>query len=119
MHGCRYARARGRARMTSMSLDRLTNREPASTEEPTPKPASAVTPIASGQRSSELPGPGAQRKATLLEYFAKPSPEMREVHAAWEAAVVLYGDEDSDAWVAALEDGSHPLCRVGSLARLA
>jgi hypothetical protein len=63
--------------------------------------------------------PDADRRAAFLEYFANPSPEMREVHAAWEAAVLLYGDEDSDAWMAALEDGAHPLCRVGSLARRA
>jgi len=27
-------------------------------------------------------------------------------------AAALYGDEDSDAWVSALEEGTHPLCRV-------
>ena len=37
---------------------------------------------------------------------------MSEMDAAWEEALALYGDEDSDAWVSALEDGSHPLCRV-------
>ena len=38
---------------------------------------------------------------------------MSEMDAASEEALALYGDEDSDAWVSALEDGSHPLCRVG------
>lgn len=48
----------------------------------------------------------------LLEYFAEPSTEVCEIDAAWEEALALYGDEDSDAWVSALEDGTHPLCRV-------
>jgi hypothetical protein len=60
-----------------------------------------------------VPSPrGADRGAAFLSYFAAPSPAMRELDAAWEEALTLYGDEDSDAWVAALADGTHPLCRV-------
>ena len=66
----------------------------------------------SARRSSSLAT--AIRKAALLDYFANPSPDMRDMDAAWEEALVLYGDEDSDAWVSALEDGTHPLCRVSA-----
>jgi hypothetical protein len=83
-------------------MSRSSNESLAIAEEPTPKPASGVSPIAS-----------TQRRAALLEYFANPSPEMRAMNAAWEGALALYGDEDSDAWLSALEDGTHPLCRVG------
>jgi hypothetical protein len=72
-------------------------------EEPRSKAAAAT--VANGSA-------GAEPKAVLLAYFASPSPEMREMDAAWEEAITLYGDEDSDAWVSALEDGTHPLCRV-------
>lgn len=101
-----------------MSPTRPSKLEPARSEEPTPKPASAVHPVASNE-SSASSSRSAERNAAVLEYFANPSPEMRELHAAWEAAVALYGDEDSDAWVAALEDGTHPLCRFGPATRLA
>ena len=79
-----------------MSANRSSNLSPATTEETTPKPASAV----------------GSRRAALLEYFANPPPEMCEMDAAWEEALALYGDEDSEAWVSALEDGTHPLRRV-------
>jgi hypothetical protein len=104
--------------MNNMRLSRSSRLEPAKSEEPTPKPASAVNPIASSEGSA-WSNRGAERKAVLLEYFSNPSPEMRELHAAWDAALALYGDEDSEAWVAALEDGTHPLCRFGSTTRLA
>ena len=29
----------------------------------------------------------------------------------------LYGEEGSDAWLAALEDGTHPLCRLSEPTR--
>lgn len=95
-----------------MSAVRSGNLPSAATHEPTPKPASAV-----GLNSSTVQAPtssrhGAEREAMLLEYFANPSPEMCEIDMAWEEALTLYGDEDSDAWVSALEDGTHPLCRV-------
>ena len=56
------------------------------------------------------PSPQPRAKA-ILEYFASLPPEMREMDEAWEEALALYGDEDSDAWVAALHDGTHPLFR--------
>jgi hypothetical protein len=87
------------------------------TDEPTPQPASTVGAIASTERPPAPSPASAERRAVLLEYFANPSPEMRQMDTAWEEALALYGDEDSDAWVAALEDGTHPLCRIGTLAR--
>jgi hypothetical protein len=36
---------------------------------------------------------------------------------AAEAGLKLYGDQSSDAWLAALLDGTHPLCRVPEPAR--
>ncbi len=81
-------------------------------EETTPKPASAVSSIAPTERAPESSRRVAERTEHLLDYFSNPSPEMREMDAAWEEALLLYGDEDSDAWVSALEDGTHPLCRV-------
>jgi hypothetical protein len=96
-----------------MSASRSSNRAVAAGEEPTPKPASAVGVSGSaGQALTSSSRDGAERKAALLDYFANPSPEMRAMDAAWEEALTLYGDEDSDAWVSALEDGTHPLCRV-------
>ncbi len=100
-----------------MSLSRSSKQPEATAGETTPKPASAVTSIPSAQRSPDSPQRSAERRAALLEYFANLPPPMREMDAAWEEAVALYGDEDSDAWVSALEDGTHPLCRVGTLAR--
>ena len=96
-----------------MSASRSKSPSPAVAEEPTPTPASAV-----GTKSSVAPEPsqhGAERHAALLRYFADPSPEICEMDAAWQEALTLYGDEDSDAWVAALEDGTHPLCKVRAL----
>lgn len=56
-----------------------------------------------------------------MAYFADPTPEMlaaeAEIGAAYEEARGLYGDEDGDAWIAALEDGTHPLCRVKTAAQ--
>jgi hypothetical protein len=55
-----------------------------------------------------------------FEYFADPTPEMlaaeAAIGAAYEEGRALYGDEDGDAWMAALEDGTHPLCRVKTAA---
>lgn len=71
-------------------------------DEPTPDPESAVARVSQ-------PAPPVH---AVLAYFADPTPGMRAMDAAWEEALALYGDEDSDAWVAALESGTHPLCRV-------
>jgi hypothetical protein len=95
-------------------MSRTSDKSAAIAEEPTPEPASAVSVIASAPPPSPPPS-HMQRRAALLAHFADPSPEMRRVDEAWEEALALYGDEDSDAWVAALEDGSHPLCRVGAI----
>lgn len=94
-----------------------------SPELPPPTPSSSVEelpePITIGSPPPDPSRRGAERKAALLDYFTDPSPEMREMDAAWEQALALYGDEDSDAWVSALEDGTHPLCRVRTLQRSA
>jgi hypothetical protein len=95
-----------------MSGSRSRNLSRAITEETTPKPASAVCTTGTSEKTPECSRRGAERKAALLDYFANPSPEMREMDAAWEEALTLYGDEDSDAWVSAIEDGTHPLCRI-------
>lgn len=94
-----------------MSARRSSNLSPATAEE-LPKPASAVDARGTVERAPESSRRSAERKAALVEYFVNPPPEMREMDAAWEEALLLYGDEDSDAWVSALEDGTHPLCRV-------
>lgn len=78
------------------------------------EPAPAPGPV---ERAPDSSLRGAARKEALLGYFASPSREMREMDAAWEEALSLYGDEDSDAWVAALEDGTHPLCRIRTTKR--
>lgn len=96
-----------------MSPSRSSSPSLAIADEPTPKPASAVSPITPAGPPPESSRRTTERRAALLDYFANPPPAMSEMDAAWEEALVLYGDEDSDAWVTALEDGSHPLCRVG------
>jgi hypothetical protein len=68
--------------------------------DPTPQPSSAVT----------LSAPASPA------YFADPTPGMlameTAIGAAYEEGRALYGDEDGDPWLAALEKGVHPLCRV-------
>jgi len=80
--------------------------------DPTPEPSSTVTRTA--------PDDEADCHPPLFAYFAAPTPEMlaaeAAVGAAYEEARGLYGDEDGDAWTAALEDGTHPLCRVKTAA---
>lgn len=69
-------------------------------DEPTPAPSSAVT----------------HKAFAAPDYFASPTPEMlateAAIGAAYEEGRALYGDEDGDAWLAALESGEHPLCRI-------
>jgi hypothetical protein len=71
--------------------------------DPTPEPGSAVMPSTPASPASH-------------EYFADPTPEMlateAAIGAAYEEGRALYGDEDGDAWLAALESGAHPLCRI-------
>src|SRR5262245_60083087 len=95
-----------------MSPSRSSRPSPATAEEPTPKPISAIHTNNPAQQTTEFSPRGADRTAALLAYFAKPSAEMCEIDAAWESALALSGDEDSDAWLAALEDGTHPLCHL-------
>src|SRR4051812_2852493 len=95
-----------------MSASRSRSVSPEAAEEPTPDPASAVGSSGSIGRAPESSRRGAERDAALLAYFANPPAEMRAMDAAWEEALTLYGDEDSDTWLSALEDGTHPLCRI-------
>lgn len=80
--------------------------------EPTPEPGSTGTRAAPDDEADGHP--------PLVVYFADPTPEMlaaeAAIGAAYEEARGLYGDEDGDAWLAALEDGTHPLCRVKTAA---
>jgi hypothetical protein len=82
---------------------------PTIAEQPTPDPSSAV--VTSGEDlPSEL------RDDPFVAYFlGMTSEEDAYLAARSEAAAEgrkLYGDEGSDAWLAALLDGTHPLCRV-------
>ena len=67
-----------------------------------------------------LPEPNSERRRSPFEYFANPTPETlateAAIGAAYEEGRALYGDEDGDAWLAALENGTHPLCRVKTAA---
>jgi hypothetical protein len=66
------------------------------------------------------PAPSSEQRRVLFEYFANPAPETlateAAIGAAYEEGRALYGDEDGDAWLAALENGTHPLCRVKTAA---
>jgi hypothetical protein len=95
-----------------MGTIRASNPSAAVAEEPTPELSLAVGTKSSIEHASEYSWRGADREAALLEYFASPSAEMCEMDAAWESALTRYGDEDSDAWLSALQEGMHPLCRV-------
>ncbi len=75
----------------------------------------ALVTAAAEAPEAEAPPP-AEASPEPFEYFADPTPEMLAVGAAYEEGHALYGDEDGDAWIAALEDGTHPLCRVKTAA---
>lgn len=79
------------------------SRSTALLDEPTPDPSSSITPNADRRRASQA-------------YFVDATPEALAIEAAigaaYEEGRALYGDEDGDAWLAALEDGTHPLCRI-------
>ncbi|MBK8258456.1 MAG: hypothetical protein IPK82_38075 [Polyangiaceae bacterium] len=81
-------------------------------DEPTPDPASAV---AKAPHSPESTRRLAQE--AFVAHFSNPSHQTGDIHNAWEKALVLYGNEDSDAWMLALENGTHPLCQVGMITR--
>ncbi|MFO0759068.1 MAG: hypothetical protein U0359_21430 [Byssovorax sp.] len=78
-------------------------------DDPTPVPGSAIVPSAGSSTQ-----PLQSRAAEISAYFADLPVEMRAMDHAWDEAIALYGDEGSDAWVAALEDGTHPLCRISA-----
>jgi hypothetical protein len=82
-------------------------------------PAFLCAPIDAPETGEEAPM-SAEPSPEPFEYFAQPTPEMlaaeAAVGAAYEEGRALYGDEDGDAWIAALEDGTHPLCRVKTAA---
>lgn len=77
--------------------------------EPTPHPSSRTTSLI--DRGPRAP----------FVYFAAPTPETIAIEAAigaaYEEGRALYGDEEGDAWLAALEDGTHPLCRIRTASR--
>ena len=81
-------------------------------DDPTPEPSSIVT------RTAQNDGApcGVEGSPAPFAYFADPTPELlaaeAAIGAAYEEARALYGDEDGDAWLAALENGTHPLCRI-------
>jgi hypothetical protein len=56
------------------------------------------------------------RDDPFVAYVMGMTPDQEAYLAARSAAAEegrkLYGDESSDAWLAALEGGTHPLCRV-------
>jgi hypothetical protein len=84
--------------------------------DPTPEPSSAVTLSTADTTAPD----GANGRGVPFEYFANPTPEMLAIEAAigaaYEEGRALYGDEDGDAWIAALENGTHPLCRIKTAA---
>ena len=96
---------------------------------PTPEPSSAVVwsdgthpsgidPVAVGSIEDLPPG---WRDNPFVVYVLGMTPE-EEAHLAERSAAAeegrrLYGDESSDAWLAALQNGTHPLCRVPEPAR--
>jgi hypothetical protein len=80
---------------------------PAIAERPTPNLGSAVV---MNDRPDEV------GDDPFVAYFLRMTPDEDAYLAARSAAADegrrLYGDESSDAWLAALERGTHPLCRV-------
>jgi hypothetical protein len=69
------------------------------------------------------PDPGSTERLSAPvppAYFADATPEAlaleAAIGAAYEEGRALYGDEDGDAWLAALESGVHPLCRIKTAA---
>jgi hypothetical protein len=97
---------------------------PATAEQPTPNPRSAVV-------ANDRPGglgidpaavasieelPRDLRDNPFVAYLMGMTPDHEAYLAARSVAAEegrkLYGDESSDAWLAALESGTHPLCGV-------
>ena len=93
-------------------------------EQPTPDPSSAVVsndgPHLFGIDPAAVTSieelPRELRDNPFVAYVLGMTPE-EEAHLAARSKAAaegrkLYGDERSDAWLAALENGTHPLCRV-------
>jgi hypothetical protein len=102
---------------------------PAMAKQPTPSPSSAVvandhagglgvdpTAVTSVE---ELPGELHDEPFVAYVMGMTPDQEayLADRSAAAEEGRRLYGDESSDAWLAALESGTHPLCRVAEPSR--
>jgi hypothetical protein len=93
-------------------------------EHPTPPPQSAVvlndSPLLFGIDPAAVTSidelPPELRDNPYVIQTLQMTPEQRAYAVAWSLAAEegrrLYGDEASDAWLQALEDGTHPLCRV-------
>jgi hypothetical protein len=93
-------------------------------EPPTPPPSSAVVasdgPLLFGVDPAlvtsldDLP-PELRHNPYVAQVLAMTPEEEAHLAARFEAideARKAYGDESSDAWIHALLDGTHPLCRV-------
>lgn len=84
----------------------------ATAEQPTPSPSSAVV---ANDPPREL------RDDPFVAYVMAMSPDQHAYVAARARAAEegrrLYGDESSDAWLAALVAGTHPLCAVAEPSR--
>jgi hypothetical protein len=88
-------------------------------EQPTPAPSSAVVANDGLDRFGIDPGeglPSELRDDPFVAYALRMTPEEEAYLAARSEAAAegrrLYGDESSEAWLAALVGGTHPLCRV-------
>jgi hypothetical protein len=98
-------------------------------EHPTPPPSSAVVlndgPLLFGIDPAAVTSidelPPELRGNPYVIHALQMTPEEHAYVVAWSLAAEegrgLYGDEASDAWLQALEDGTHPLCRVPEPAR--
>ncbi len=102
---------------------------PVTADEPTPEPSSAVVlnddPMLFGIDPAAVTSleelPRELRDNPFVAYVLGMTPE-EEAHLAARADAAeegrkLYGDERSDAWLAALKNGTHPLCRVSEPTR--
>jgi hypothetical protein len=96
--------------MSSRAMPAIAERQP------TPQPSSAVTASAPAAITSREDLPREWRDDPFVAYVLALTPEEDAHDAARSEAAEqgrrLYGDESGDAWLAALRDGTHPLCRV-------
>jgi hypothetical protein len=100
----------------------LSRRMPTIAEDPTPAPRSAVVSNAGPDLSGIDPAavtsiddlPPELRDNPFVAYALGMTPAVEAHLAARSRAAeegrALYGHEGSDAWLAALENGTHPLC---------